>query len=75
MKKLFILILILVLPNNLFAQNQVIGTVTLAIGEIKTLDNRILNAGDSIYFNETVIAGDNSKSQIILLDETVMMIG
>ena len=75
MKKLFILILILVLPNNLFAQNQVIGTVTLAIGEIKTLDNRVLNAGDSIYFNETVIAGDNSKSQIILLDETVMMIG
>ena len=67
--------MILVLPNNLFAQNQVIGTVTLAIGEIKTLDNRVLNAGDSIYFNETVIAGDNSKSQIILLDETVMMIG
>ena len=75
MKKLFILIFILILPNNLFAQNQVIGTVTLAIGEIKTLDNRVLNAGDSIYFNETVIAGDNSKSQIILLDETVMMIG
>ena len=43
--------------------------------KVKTNDNRILSAGDPIYFNDTVIAGDNSKSQIILLDETVMMIG
>ena len=75
MKKIFIIILILLLPSKLFAQKQVIGTVTLAIGEVKTNDNRILSAGDPIYFNDTIIAGDNSKSQIILLDETVMMIG
>ena len=75
MKKIFVIILILLLPSKLFAQKQVIGTVTLAIGEVKTNDNRTLSAGDPIYFNDTVIAGDNSKSQIILLDETVMMIG
>ena len=68
MKKIFIIILILLLPSKLFAQKQVIGTVTLAIGEVKTNDNRILSAGDPIYFNDTVIAGDNSKSQIILLE-------
>ena len=61
-------------PITLFGQ-IIIGSVTLAIGDIKTLDERILSEGDPIYFNETIIAGKDSKSQIILLDETVMMIG
>ena len=59
----------------MLAQQEVIGIITLAIGDIKTSENRILTSGDPVYFNETIIASENSKSQIVLLDETVMMIG
>ena len=72
--KYLLLIIICFKPFTLAAQN-IIGSVTLAIGDIKTLEERILSEGDPIYFNETIIAGKDSKSQIILLDETVMMIG
>ena len=75
MKKILLIILLFISPNKLLAQQEVIGIITLAIGDIKTSENRILVSGDPVYFNETIIASENSKSQIVLLDETVMMIG
>ena len=62
MKKILLIILLFISPNKLLAQQEVIGIITLAIGDIKTSENRILTSGDPVYFNETIIASENSKS-------------
>ena len=75
MKKIFIILIVLFFSLKVGAENIKIGTVTLVIGEISTSKGRVLKSGDPIYFNEIIITGNQSKSQIILLDQTVMMIG
>ncbi|MDC1078108.1 FecR domain-containing protein [Candidatus Pelagibacter sp.] len=57
------------------ASEIVIGNIGLAIGKITNQNGEVLKAGDKIYFGDIIKAEDQSKSQILLLDETVITIG
>ncbi|WP_440690713.1 FecR domain-containing protein [Candidatus Pelagibacter sp. HIMB1782] len=75
MKKIFIIFVTLFLANNLFAEEKVIGAISLSIGKITNQKGQILQAGDKVYFGDEIISDGKSKSQIIFLDETVLTIG
>ena len=51
-------------------EKQLVGIVGAVSGTIKT-DTRELKAGDKIYLNETILAGKDSGTQILLLDTIV----
>ncbi len=55
-------------------EKQLIGIVGAASGEIKT-PTRVLKTGDKIYLNETIFAGPDSGTQILLLDQSTFTIG
>lgn len=75
MKKLTVFILIL-FNFNLFANaEQIIGSIGLAVGTVKNQNNEILKAGDPVYFGDEIIVEEQSKSQVLLLDETVLTLG
>ena len=75
MKKLTVFILIL-FNFNLFANaEQIIGSIGLTVGTVKNQKNEILKAGDPVYFGDEIIVEEQSKSQVLLLDETVLTLG
>ena len=75
MKKLIVFILIL-FNFNLFANaEQIIGSIGLTVGTVKNQKNEILKAGDPVYFGDEIIVEEQSKSQVLLLDETVLTLG
>ena len=53
---------------------QLVGIVGAISGTAKT-NTRELKAGDKIYLNETIYAGIDSGTQILLLDQTTFTIG
>ena len=53
---------------------QLIGIVGAVSGTAKT-NTRELKAGDKIYLNETIYAGIDSGTQILLLDQSTFTIG
>ena len=53
---------------------QLIGIVGAISGTVKT-ETRDLKAGDKIYLNETILAGVDSGTQILLLDQSTFTIG
>ena len=55
-------------------EKQLVGIVGAVSGTIKT-DTRELKAGDKIYLNETILAGKDSGTQILLLDQSTFTIG
>ncbi len=55
-------------------EKQLIGIVGAVSGTIKT-STRELKTGDKIYLNETIFAGNNSGTQILLLDQSTFTIG
>jgi hypothetical protein len=75
LKKLIVFILIL-FNFNLFANaEQIIGSIGLTVGTVKNQKNEILKAGDPVYFGDEIIVEEQSKSQVLLLDETVLTLG
>tara|TARA_Y100000816_G_scaffold264947_1_gene224441 strand:+ start:130 stop:1290 length:1161 start_codon:yes stop_codon:yes gene_type:complete len=82
MKKiLFSLISLIFLFNvNSFAnetldvKKQLVGIVGAISGNVKT-ETRELKTGDKIYLNETIISGQNSGTQILLLDQSTFTVG
>ena len=82
MKKIFtILAIILFSYTNTLAEEkdiniekQLIGIVGAVSGTIKT-PTRELKTGDKIYLNETIFAGADSGTQILLLDQSTFTIG
>ena len=82
MKKIFtILAIILFSYTNTLAEEkdiniekQLIGIVGAVSGTIKT-QTRELKTGDKIYLNETIFAGADSGTQILLLDQSTFTIG
>ena len=75
MKKILSFILIFNFFSIVHASEIVIGNIGLAIGKITNQNGEVLKAGDKIYFGDIIKAEDQSKSQILLLDETVITIG
>ncbi len=55
-------------------EKQLIGIVGAVSGSIKT-PTRELKTGDKIYLNETIFAGADSGTQILLLDQSTFTIG
>ncbi len=60
--------------QEVIVEKQLIGIVGAASGEIKT-PTRILKTGDKVYLNETIFAGPDSGTQILLLDQSTFTIG
>jgi hypothetical protein len=55
-------------------EKQLIGIVGAVSGTVKTT-TRDLKTGDKIYLNETILAGVDSGTQILLLDQSTFTIG
>ena len=75
MKKILSFLLIFNFFSIVHASEIVIGNIGLAIGKITNQNGEVLKAGDKIFFGDIIKAEDQSKSQILLLDETVITIG
>ncbi len=82
MKKLLSVVtgLIFMISTSVFAEEkltiekQLVGIVGAISGTVKT-ETRELKAGDKIYLNETIVAGEGSGTQILLLDQSTFTIG
>ena len=82
MKKLLLLIssICILLFNGVNAsetlsiEKQLVGIVGATSGVIKT-ETRELKPGDKIYLNETIFAGADSGTQILLLDQSTFTVG
>ena len=82
MKKILISLigLIFLFNANSFAnetldvKKQLVGIVGAISGNVKT-ETRELKTGDKIYLNETIISGENSGTQILLLDQSTFTVG
>ena len=57
------------------ANEIIIGNIGLVVGTVKNQNDQILKAGDPVYFGDEIIVEDQSKSQVLLLDETVLTLG
>ena len=55
-------------------EKQLVGIIGAISGTVKT-ETKELKVGDKIYLNETVYAGANSGTQILLLDQTTFTVG
>ena len=55
-------------------EKQLIGIIGAVSGTVKT-NTRDLKTGDKIYLNETILAGTDSGTQILLLDQSTFTIG
>ena len=76
MKKIIcFFILSLNIVTTAIAQVPIIGSIGLAIGQITNQKNEVLKAGDNVYFGDIIKADSKSKSQVLLLDETVITLG
>ena len=76
MKKIIcFFILSLNIVTTAIAQVPIIGSIGLAIGQITNQKNEVLKAGDNVYFGDIIKADSQSKSQVLLLDETVITLG
>ena len=81
MKKIISLLFasILIVTSSIAAdkvniEKQLIGIVGAISGVVKT-ETRELKTGDKIYLNETILAGADSGTQILLLDQSTFTIG
>ena len=59
--------------KKLNIEKQLIGIVGAVSGIVKT-NTRELKTGDKIYLNETILAGADSGTQILLLDQSTFTI-
>ena len=75
MKKIFTFLIFVSFINFSNASEIIVGNIGLAIGNITNQKGEVLKAGDKIYFGDIIKAEDQSKSQILLLDQTVITIG
>ena len=75
MKKIVSFLIFISFINFSNASEIIVGNIGLAIGNITNQKGKVLKAGDKIYFGDIIKAEDQSKSQILLLDQTVITIG
>ena len=75
MKKIISFLIFISFISFSNASEIIVGNIGLAIGNITNQKGEVLKAGDKIYFGDIIKAEDQSKSQILLLDQTVITIG
>lgn len=72
---IFFFILMSNVATTSLAQEQIIGSVGLVVGKVTNQKNEVLKPGDNIFFGDVIKADSQSKSQVLLLDETVITLG
>jgi hypothetical protein len=60
--------------ETLSIEKELVGIVGVTLGTVKT-ETRELKTGDKIYLNDTILAGVDSVTQILLLDQSTFTIG
>jgi len=75
LKTIILLIFVFNCFNFSFAAEKIIGNIGFSIGKITNQNGKELKAGDLIYFGDIIKSDNKSKSQILLLDETVITLG
>ena len=74
--KTFIFVLVILTLSKSYAfSKDFIGVISAGIGEIINQDSEKLTTGSKIYFGDTIIVKEQSNAQILLLDETALMVG
>lgn len=73
--KVFIKTLIICLFISVNTSAEEIGVIGFVIGNAYNQDGKKLNVGDPIFFGDTVNTDEDSKSQILFIDQTVMTVG
>ena len=74
--KTFIFVLVILTLSKSYAfSKDFIGVISAGIGEIINQDSEKLTTGSKIYYGDTIIVKEKSNAQILLLDETALMVG
>jgi len=74
--KTFIFVLVILTMSKSYAfSKDFIGVISVGIGEIINQNSEKLTTGSKIYFGDTIIVKEQSNAQILLLDETALMVG
>ena len=60
--------------EKLTVEKQLVGVLGAISGTVKT-ETRELKVGDKIYLGETIFSGNDSATQILLLDQSTFTIG
>ena len=74
-KTLLFSLIIFMFSLSIGFANDVIGVISAGIGDITNQKNEKLETGSKIYFGDTIIVKAQSTAQILLLDETALIIG
>ena len=73
-KILFLIILLFAGQANA-SNNNFVGIIGAAIGDIKNQKNEKLTNGSKIFFWDTIISNSRSNAQILFIDQTVLTLG
>ena len=73
-KILFLIILLFAGQANA-SNNNFVGIIGAAIGDIKNQKNEKLTNGSKIFFGDTIISNSRSNAQILFIDQTVLTLG
>tara|TARA_B100000989_G_C19510530_1_gene458803 strand:- start:179 stop:754 length:576 start_codon:yes stop_codon:yes gene_type:complete len=57
------------------SNNNFVGIIGAAIGDIKNQKNEKLTNGSKIFFGDTIISNSKSNAQILFIDQTVLTLG
>ena len=57
------------------SNNNFVGIIGAAVGDIKNQKNEKLANGSKIFFGDTIISSSQSNAQILFLDQTVLTLG
>ena len=61
--------------QSLAEEKKMIGVMSVVIGEAFNQNNIKLISGSKIFYGDTIIVKENSNTQILFLDETVLSVG
>ena len=73
-KILFLIILLFAGQANA-SNNNFVGIIGAAIGDIKNQKNEKLTNVSKIFFGDTIISNSRSNAQILFIDQTVLTLG
>jgi hypothetical protein len=74
-KNLTVIVIILLLTKTQAFSKEMIGVISVGIGNINNQLNESLQTGSKIYFGDSILAKEKSSAQILLLDETTLTVG
>ena len=75
LSKILIVIFLLFAGVANASNNNFVGIIGAAVGDIKNQKNEKLANGSKIFFGDTIISSSQSNAQILFLDQTVLTLG